>query len=109
MLTRGVQRELDEIQGTRQLRDRLIRTPGYANLAEEKQRLLRELLELSNPSRHNYANARALGGLSLRDVVSGLNLRPDSSMRAEMHVFERKLARDEQLQRLNTSKHIFKS
>ena len=81
--SRGVQRRLQQIQGEQTpLRDRLVENPGFANIhdAARKQRLL-ALLKAGNPARYNVGNARALGGESIRNVVSDLDLAEESSLK----------------------------
>ena len=104
--SRGVQQRLDEIQGTRTpLHERLMMSPGYANLPKSRQELLRQLVKAINPSQYNTGNARALQGQSIRDVIATLNLRADSSLRVEMQIYDRELQRSEQADRMRTPGH----
>lgn len=87
---RGVQKRLDEIQGTRSvLRERLSMMPGFANLDAESQGLLVELTTLTNPSKYNRGNSKALNGQTLGEFIARLDLAEDSPVRTEMAVVKR--------------------
>ena len=86
MYSRGVDRRLEDIQGDETpLRERLHRSPGFANLPALRQTQLRAIIEAIEPRRFNGANAPALGSQTLRDVVTGLNLQEDSALSVEMN------------------------
>lgn len=89
--SRGVQRRLDQIQGSRTpLRDRLPSSPGYRSLPVGQQQQLRHLVS-SDPSAFNMPNAPALHGQSIRQVIAALQLRSESDLRLEMQVYDRQL------------------
>lgn len=82
--TRGVQRTLNAIDGTRTpLRERASLMPGYLLLGSDaRRRKLDSLLRASNPTLYNTPNAPSLGaGTSLYHVVESMGLHPSSSVR----------------------------
>jgi hypothetical protein len=92
MFCRGVQRQLNRIQGERTpLRDRLLLMPGFIQLGPSRGAELFELLQRANPSRHNYANSAALAGRNLREVIADIQLSEQSAVRVEMARFDKEL------------------
>jgi hypothetical protein len=105
MYSRRVQCQLDKIEGSATpLRERLFINPGFANLNVENQNELRRLVGASNPRLYNVANAPALEGKSLREVIQELDLRAASSVRVEISHFHRKLLLHERVSQLKAGR-----
>ena len=101
---RNVASLLEQIQGSRTpLSKVLCDMPGYISLPPSRQRELRELVG-SEAAAFGGGNvpglATGLAGQSVRQVLAALKLRDKSSLRIEMHKFDRKLQMDEMRTRM---------